>query len=113
MFGLNKIETCIFLVALALVVCLPMDCLADGHFSSLTDTGTTIFKGLRKIIYPASAIGIICVCIGGFFGNINWKWLTAVVVGLIVISLCGGFIELFVGSGAPDNLDVTNALKGE
>jgi type IV secretory pathway VirB2 component (pilin) len=48
-------------------------------------------------------VGVICVCIGGFFGNINWKWLTAIVVGLVVISMCTGFIELFTPDGsAPD-----------
>ena len=102
MFGLNKIETSIFLAALILVICLPTDCFAavGGNFSTLKKTGTTIFKGLRSIIYPASAIGIIFVCIGGFFGNINWKWLAAVIVGLIVISICSGFIALFVGNTA-------------
>ena len=113
MFRLNKIETCIFLAAMILVICLPTDCFAE-NFSSLRNTGMTIFTGLRSIIYPASAIGIICVCIGGFFGNINWKWFTAVVVGLIVISLCGGFIELFVGKNETlNNLDKTNTLDGE
>lgn len=112
MFGLNKIETCIFLAVLILVICMPTDCFAA--FENLKETGTKIFIGIRKIIYPASAIGIICVCIGGFFGNINWKWLTAVVVGLIVITLCGGFIELFVGGvGELNNLDNTNTLSGE
>lgn len=97
MFGLNKIETVIFLVALCLAICMPTDCFAA--FETLQRAGENIFIGLRKIIYPASAIGIICVCIGGFFGNINWKWLTAVVVGLIVIALCSGFIEMFTGEG--------------
>ena len=53
-------------------------------------------------IYPASAVGIIAVCIGGFFGNINWKWLTAIIIGLVVISLCAGFVGLFAPSGAED-----------
>lgn len=97
MFKLNKTKLYILLaIVTLLVVCLPMDCYAA--FDALKDSGREIFSGLKSIIYPASAIGIICVCIGGFFGNINWKWLTAVVVGLIVISLCGGFIELFAGS---------------
>lgn len=112
MFGLNKIETCIFLAALILVLCLPTDCFAA--FENLKETGVTIFKGIKSIIYPASAIGIICVCIGGFFGNINWKWLTALVVGLIVISLCTGFISLFVGDGVNGiNLSDKSILGGE
>ena len=68
---------------------------AMAAFESLTKAGKDIFTGLRDIIYPASAIGIITVCIGGFFGNINWKWLTAIVVGLVVISCCVAFVDMF------------------
>ena len=108
MFGLTKIETYIFLAALIVVICMPTDSFAA--FETLKETGGNIFRGLRKIIYPASAIGVICVCIGGFFGNINWKWLTAVVVGLIVITLCSGFIEMFAAANI--NLDQTDTLNG-
>ena len=87
------------LLALAVVICLPVDAFAES-FSALKDAGKDIFTGLRRIIYPASAIGIICVCIGGFFGNINWKWLTAIVIGLIVISACVAFVEMFSPEGA-------------
>lgn len=96
MFGLSKMRFYILLLVIAFAICLPTDVYAA--FEGLTNSGKTIFTGLRNIIYPASAIGIICVCIGGFFGNVNWKWLTAVVVGLIVISLCGGFITMFAGT---------------
>lgn len=82
---------CIVLVTI--VILLPDS--AWANFSGLTSSGKTIFKGLRSIIYPASAIGIICVCIGGFFGNINWKWLMAIVVGLVVIASCSGLLKLF------------------
>jgi len=95
-------NTIILLVIVAFVLCLP-DC-AWASFGKLTESGATIFKGLKKIIYPASAIGIICVCIGGFFGNINWKWLTVIIIGLLVISLCAGFIGMFTPKGAQPNL---------
>jgi type IV secretory pathway VirB2 component (pilin) len=94
MFGLTKKQTYILLLALAVVICLPMDALAA--FDTLKTSGQTIFTGLKKIIYPASAIGIICVCIGGFFGNINWKWLLAIVVGLVVISGVAGLLSIFI-----------------
>lgn len=88
----------ILFLAMALVISMPSD--AFAAFEALTGAGKTIFTGLRRIIYPASAIGIICVCIGGFFGNINWKWLTAIVIGLIVISACVGFVTMFSPEGA-------------
>jgi len=109
MLGLNKIELYLFILALAVVICMPVDALAA--FDQLADTGRDIFKGLKKIIYPASAIGIICVCIGGIFGNINWKWLTAVMVGLVVIATCGLFIEMFAGNDG--EIDSVSSLNGE
>jgi len=106
MFVVTERRICFCLLAMALM-CIPID--AFAAFESLSGAGKTIFNGLRDIIYPASAIGVICVCIGGFFGNINWKWLTAVVVGLIVISLCGGFISMFAGTNGGVS-DISGAL---
>ena len=97
MLNLNK--THILVLVLVLVVLLLPDVAFAGTFDSLTNSGKQIFQGLRKIIYPASAVGIICVCIAGAFGSINWKWLTAIAIGLLVISLCSEFIVLF----SPDN----------
>jgi type IV secretory pathway VirB2 component (pilin) len=63
-------------------------------FEALDDAGKTIFKGLRSIIYPASTIGIACVCIGGMFGNFNWKWLVAIMLGIFVISYAAETTQL-------------------
>lgn len=93
MFRFNDKKLMLFLLAVAVVVCVPLS--AFAAFESLTTAGKDIFQGLREIIYPASAVGIIAVCIGGFFGNINWKWLTAIVVGLVVISCCVMFVSMF------------------
>lgn len=111
MFGLSKIEYCalVLIVACALISC-PSDAFAD--LGGLAGKGRTIFEGLRKIIYPASAIGIICVCIGGFFGNINWKWLFALIIGLVVIACCGLFISAFTG-GSSGDISSANILNGE
>lgn len=57
-----------------------------GTFSALQGAGNAIFHGLRKIIYPAATIGIACVCIGGMFGNFNWKWLVAILLGVFIIA---------------------------
>lgn len=92
MFKYNKIAV-LAILALVLIVCTSAPALAA--FEKLTKAGQDIFTGLREIIYPASAVGIIAVCMGGFFGNINWKWLTAIVVGLVVISCCVMFVDMF------------------
>lgn len=77
-------------------------CVADAYaesapvFKNLTDTGWEIFAGMRKIIFGAAGFGIIAVAIGGFFGTLNWKWLSAIVIGLVVISLTVAIVRYLV-----------------
>ena len=56
-------------------------------FEDLTSKGAEIFKGMREIIYAVAGFGIVAIAIGGFFGNFNWKWLGAIIIGLMVIAL--------------------------
>ncbi len=64
----------------------------SGLFSGLVKTGSEIFLGLRDLIYVVAGFGIIGVAVGGFFGNLNWKWLGAIIIGLIVIASTGEII---------------------
>lgn len=72
-----------------------------GLFGDLIEKGIEIFEGMRDIIYVVAGFGIIAVAIGGFFGNINWKWLGAIVIGLMVIGLTGGILSYIGGGDAP------------
>lgn len=69
-------------------------------FETLTDSGTKIFTGMREIIFAVSGFGIVAVAIGGFFGNLNWKWLSAIIIGLVVIATTAAIINYMVDSTA-------------
>lgn len=87
-------------------------CTADyGIFSSLLETGTTIFKRLRDLIYVVAGFGIIAVAVGGFFGNLNWKWLGAIVISLVVIATAGELIVMITGCEVYGSSLITNTLK--
>ena len=60
---------------------------AYAIFESAEDALKNIFQGIVKIIYPAATIGLACVCIAGMFGNFNWKWLAAIMLGVLIIAL--------------------------
>ncbi|MDR1693591.1 MAG: TrbC/VirB2 family protein [Lactobacillaceae bacterium] len=62
-------------------------------FSDLTATGSEIFIGMREIVYAVAGFGIVAVAVGGFFGNLNWKWLSAIIIGLVIIALTAGIIN--------------------
>ena len=59
-------------------------------FETLTQSGTEIFTGMREIIFAVS----------GFFGNLNWKWLSAIIIGLVVIATTAAIINYMVDSTA-------------
>jgi len=111
MFKLTKIGVWSLIMAVITIVVLPTD--AFAAFESLTNSGRDIFVGLKSIIYPGAAIGIVCVCIGGFFGNINFKWVAALFIGLVVIACCGKFIEIFTGEGNNGGIESVATLNGE
>lgn len=68
-----------------------------GLFSGLVTTGQKVFYGLRDLIYVVAGFGIMGVAIGGFFGNLNWKWLGAIIIALVVIASTGELINMIVG----------------
>lgn len=79
-----------------------------GLFTELISKGAEIFNGVRDIVFVVSGFGIIGVAVGGFFGNMNWKWLSAIIIGLIVIGLTGSIIQFVAGDTA--NVNITNTL---
>lgn len=73
-------------------------CSADyGLFRGLITAGSKIFNGLRELIYVVAGFGIIGVSVGGFFGNLNYKWLGAIVISLVVIATTGELINAITG----------------
>lgn len=66
---------------------------AYALFENLLDTGGQIFTGMREIVFAVSGFGIVAVAVGAFFGNLNWKWLSAIMIGLVVISTTAGIIN--------------------
>lgn len=82
-----------------------------GIFTDLVSTGTKIFKQLRDLIYVVAGFGIIAVAVGGFFGNLNWKWLGAIVISLVVIATAGELVVLLTGCETFSSSLITNTLK--
>ena len=83
---------------------------ADSYalFEELTDKGIEIFTGMREIIYVVAGFGIIGIAVGGFFGNLNWKWLGAVIIGLVIIAVTAAFINYVAGE---DVVEVQDTLR--
>ena len=86
-------------------------CSSDlGIFKELVQTGQMIFNRLRDLIYVVAGFGIIAVAVGGFFGNLNWKWLGAIVISLVVIATAGELIVLMTGCQSFSGSLITNTL---
>lgn len=81
-------------------------------FSELIKNGKLIFNDLRELIFIAAGFGIIAVGIGGIFGNLNWKWLGAIIVSLIVIATAGEIISIMVGETDPVGNTINETNNG-
>lgn len=79
-------------------------------FGTLTQKAAEVFTGLREIIFAVAGFGITAVAIGGFFGNLNWKWLSAIIIGLVVISTTSAIINYMVDSDAITGEMITDTL---
>lgn len=87
-------------------------CSADlGIFKELVQTGQLIFNRLRDLIYVVAGFGIIAVAVGGFFGNLNWKWLGAIAISLVVIATAGEVVVMITGCEQFSSSLVTNTLQ--
>lgn len=82
-----------------------------GLFSGLITAGQDIFKGLRDLIYVVAGFGIIGVAVGGFFGNLNWKWLGAIVIALIVIATTGELLAAITNCQSFTSTYIQDTLK--
>ena len=77
-------------------------------FEELVAKGAEIFTGMRDIIYVVAGFGIIGIAVGGFFGNLNWKWLGAIIIGLMIIAMTAAFVQYITGEQLEG---VTDTLK--
>ena len=82
----------------------------NNVFSTLISTGQKIFNRLRDLIYVVAGFGIIAIAVGGFFGNLNWKWLGAIVISLLVIASAGELLYLITGCKDYNGTLITNTL---
>lgn len=82
-------------------------------FSQLTQSGSEIFEGMKDIIYAVAGFGIVGIAIGAFFGNLNWKWLSAIIIGLMVIAGTAGILMYMTETEdlSSMSITITDSLK--
>jgi len=103
------------ITALWVFVCSSILFAADSHaeelFGDLAKHGGKIFTGMREIIYAVSGFGIIAIVIGAIFGQINYKWLAAILIGLFVIAATAAIINYMVDEDVVKPEMITDSLK--
>ena len=60
--------------------------------------------------WPANALWPVSYTHLGFFGTLNWKWLVAIIIGLVVIALTAGIINYMVDSDVITDEMITDSL---
>jgi hypothetical protein len=79
-------------------------------FGDLTSSGNQIFTGMRDIIYAVSGFGIMAIAVAGFFGNLNWKWLSAIIIGLVVIATTAAILKYMVDQNEISSITIQDTL---
>lgn len=114
-FLLTRMSSYKHMILLFLMATLIMITAFDAEaalFSQLTESGSKIFEGMKTVIYAVAGFGIIGIAIGGFFGNLNWKWLSAIIIGLLVIAMTAGILSYMTESDLKDSsIDIQDSLK--
>ena len=110
MFRVN-LKKLMLMVSLAFM-CTSILCATNSYalFEDLAQHGGKIFSGMREIVYAVSGFGITAVVIGAIFGNINYKWLTAILIGLFVIAGTAALINFMVGESVISQEAITDTL---
>lgn len=115
MLGINfkKLAGCTLMVFAISSILFATSAFAEDKqvFGALIAKGGEIFTGMRDIIFAASGFGIVAVAIGGFFGNLNWKWLSAIAIGLFILSTTSAIITYMVGQAPGSFSDVQGAVQ--
>lgn len=110
---IKKIAKEVLIAGLGAVFCLIIT--AENSyalFENLTKSGSEIFEGMKGIIYAVTGFGIIGIAVGSFFGNgLNWKWLSAIMIGLIVIAGTAGVLQYIGGSEATSSITIQDTVK--
>ena len=103
----------LIVTAILVFVCSSILFATDSYalFEDLAERGGKIFTGMREIIYAVSGFGIIAIVIGSIFGSINWKWLTAIIIGLFVIAGTAAIVNYMVDSDEITSDMITDSLK--
>lgn len=66
---------------------------ATTLFEHLITSVSEVFRGLKLIIYAVAGLSIVAIAIGAFFGNLNWKWLSSIIICLLLISAMQGVLN--------------------
>lgn len=97
----------VLVVALCLIVSTTN---AYALFENLTQSGSEIFEGLKGIIFAVTGFGIVGIAVGSFFGSVNWKWLSAIMIGLMIIAGTAGLLKFIGGDDAASSIAIQDSL---
>jgi type IV secretory pathway VirB2 component (pilin) len=89
---------------------------AQDVFATVIKKGTTLFMAVRDVIFVVGGFGLVGLAIGAIFGRVNWKWFSALAIGLIIVAAAGAVVNYFTsesGTGASSsyNTDLGDTLK--
>ncbi len=79
------------------------DAFANDPQSIMTKASSktsNVFEAVRTIIFILGGFGLVGVAFAAIFGKINWKWFSALAVGLAILAAANAVVQYAAGSKA-------------
>ncbi len=58
----------------------------------------SVFSSVKTIIFIIGGFGLVGLAWAAIFGKVNWKWLSALAVGLAILAAASSIVEYATGS---------------
>lgn len=59
---------------------------------------TSVFSSVKTIMFIIGGFGLVGLAWAAVFGKVNWKWFSALAVGLAILAAASSIIEYATGS---------------
>ncbi|MCQ2914503.1 MAG: hypothetical protein MJ247_04850 [Alphaproteobacteria bacterium] len=87
----------ILYIALAILLASTVDASAEV-FDSVVGKTAKVFASVRTVTFVIGGFGLVGVAAGAIFGQVKWRWVAALAIGLAILAVAGGVVDYVTGT---------------
>lgn len=67
-------------------------------FDAVLHKAAHAFSQVRNVVFVLGGFGLVGVACGAIFGNMKWRWVAALSIGLSLLAVAGGIVDYVTGT---------------